>query len=99
MKNGGYIPERVLVTGGLGSLVHICDGLVEMGIEVVCADNLITGSKDNISHLLEKEGFNFFECDITDINSCVEAVDGCDAINHQAALGSGAEIGGRSSQD
>ena len=86
---GGYIPERVLVTGGAGFIgSHICDRLLEMGIEVVCADNLITGSKDNISHLLEKEGFNFFECDITDINSCVEAVDGCDAINHQAALGS-----------
>ena len=82
-------PKRVLVTGGAGFIgSHICDRLLGMGIEVVCVDNLITGSMNNISHLMENEGFNFVECDITDFNSCMEAGDGCDAINHQAALGS-----------
>ena len=53
---GGYIPERVLVTGGAGFIgSHICDRLVEMGIEVVCADNLITGSKDNTCRIWRDE--------------------------------------------
>ncbi len=82
-------PKRVCVTGGAGFIgSHICDRLVEMGTEVVCVDNLITGSIENISHLLGKENFEFFEHDITEINSCMEVMEGCDAINHQAALGS-----------
>jgi len=83
------IPKRVFVTGGAGFIgSHICDRLVEMGTEVVCADNLITGTTENISHLMERENFQFIECDITEIKSCMEALEGCDAINHQAALGS-----------
>ena len=35
-----------------------------------------------------EENFEFFEYDITEINSCMAVMDGCDAINHQAALGS-----------
>ena len=37
---------------------------------------------------MEKENFQYIECDITEIKSCMDAVEGCDAINHQAALGS-----------
>ena len=63
------IPKRVCVTGGAGFIgSHICDRLVEMGTEVVCVDNLITGSIENISHLVGKEKFEFFERDITEIN-------------------------------
>ena len=45
--------KRVLVTGGAGFLgSHLCDRLVAAGHDVVCADNLFTGSKRNIAHLL-----------------------------------------------
>ena len=45
---------RVLVTGGAGFLgSHLCDRLLEAGHEVVCVDNLLTGSRDNIAHNLE----------------------------------------------
>ena len=55
MKNGRIHSRKSTRYGRAGFIgSHICDRLVEMGIEVVCADNLITGSKDNISHLLEK---------------------------------------------
>ena len=44
--------KRILVTGGAGFLgSHLCDRLLERGDEVVCADNLFTGSKRNIEHL------------------------------------------------
>lgn len=42
--------NRVLVTGGAGFLgSHLCDRLIKDGNDVVCVDNLFTGSKDNIS--------------------------------------------------
>jgi nucleoside-diphosphate-sugar epimerase len=44
--------KRVLVTGGAGFLgSHLIDKLIERGDEVVCADNLFTGTKQNIDHL------------------------------------------------
>jgi nucleoside-diphosphate-sugar epimerase len=46
-------PMRILVTGGAGFLgSHLCDRLLADGNEVVCLDNLFTGSKQNIAHLL-----------------------------------------------
>ena len=47
---------RTLVTGGAGFLgSHLCDRLLQEGHEVICADNLITGSPDNIAHLFGRE--------------------------------------------
>ena len=44
--------RRVMVTGGAGFLgSHLIDRLLEKGHEVLCVDNLFTGSKDNIAHL------------------------------------------------
>lgn len=44
--------QRVLVTGGSGFLgSHLCDRLIKDGYDVICVDNLFTGSKDNIRHL------------------------------------------------
>ena len=41
--------KRILVTGGAGFLgSHLCDRLIEQGNDVICIDNLFTGSKDNI---------------------------------------------------
>jgi len=57
---------KCLVTGGAGFIgSHLCDLLIAKGYEVVCIDNLITGSKNNISHLLANPGFHFLLHDIT----------------------------------
>jgi UDP-N-acetylglucosamine 4-epimerase len=81
--------NRVLVTGGAGFIgSHICDALISSGIEVVCLDNLITGKIANIAHLENERGFNFIEGDIRDLETCMDAMEICDAVNHQAALGS-----------
>ena len=59
--------KRVLVTGGAGFLgSHLCDRLIEEGNDVICADNLFTGSKDNIRHLLSNPYFEFIRHDITE---------------------------------
>ena len=58
--------KRVLVTGGAGFLgSHLCDRLVAAGHDVVCADNLFTGSKRNIAHLLGNPNFEFVRHDVT----------------------------------
>jgi UDP-glucuronate decarboxylase len=58
--------KRILVTGGAGFLgSHLCDRLLERGDEVVCADNLFTGSKRNIEHLHGNPRFEFVRHDVT----------------------------------
>jgi dTDP-glucose 4,6-dehydratase len=56
---------RVLVTGGAGFLgSHFCDALLAQGHSVVCADNLLTGSLQNIAHLRNEPRFEFREQDV-----------------------------------
>lgn len=58
-------PTKCLVTGGAGFIgSHLCDALIVKGYEVYCIDNLITGSKKNIIHLLENPRFHFILHDI-----------------------------------
>lgn len=58
--------KRVLVTGGAGFLgSHLIDQLIAHGHEVVCADNLFTGSKRNLEHLHGHERFEFIRHDVT----------------------------------
>jgi UDP-glucuronate decarboxylase len=58
--------KRILVTGGAGFLgSHLCERLLREGQEVICADNLFTGSKDNIRHLLSNPYFEFMRHDVT----------------------------------
>ncbi|MCX7635846.1 MAG: SDR family oxidoreductase [Syntrophales bacterium] len=58
--------KRVLVTGGAGFLgSHLCDQLINKGYEVLCLDNLFTGDKTNIRHLLPHPCFEFIRHDIT----------------------------------
>ncbi|MEZ5972179.1 MAG: UDP-glucuronic acid decarboxylase family protein [Hyphomonadaceae bacterium] len=58
--------RRVLVTGGSGFLgSHLCDRLVARGDDVICADNLFTGRKRNIGHLLDAHNFDFVRHDVT----------------------------------
>lgn len=56
---------RVLVTGGAGFLgSHLCDRLINDGNEVLCVDNLFTGSKENIRHLMNHPNFEFLRHDV-----------------------------------
>ncbi len=58
---------RILVTGGAGFLgSHLCERLLKDGHEVVCLDNLFTGQKSNIAHLLPNPNFEFVRHDVID---------------------------------
>jgi len=58
--------QRILVTGGAGFLgSHLIDRLIARGDEVVCADNLFTGTKRNIEHLFTHPRFEFIRHDVT----------------------------------
>ncbi len=57
--------KRVLVTGGAGFLgSHLCESLLERGLETICVDNFFSGSKDNIRHLLSHPHFELIRQDI-----------------------------------
>lgn len=57
--------KRILVTGGAGFLgAHLCERLIREGNDVICLDNLFTGNKDNIRHLLGNQYFEFIRHDI-----------------------------------
>jgi UDP-glucuronate decarboxylase len=58
--------KRILVTGGAGFLgSHLIDRLIGQGHDVVCVDNLFTGSKSNVEHLRNHPHFEFIRHDIT----------------------------------
>jgi dTDP-glucose 4,6-dehydratase len=55
-----------VITGGAGFLgSHLCDKFIEKGWEVLCLDNLVTGSEENIAHLRANPRFQFIRHDIT----------------------------------
>lgn len=58
---------RTLITGGAGFIgSHLCDYFIEKGHEVLCIDNLLTGSPDNISHLIGNNRFRFIKHNVSD---------------------------------
>lgn len=58
--------KRILITGGAGFLgSHLTDRLLEQGHEVICVDNLFTGTKRNIEHLHNHPRFEFIRHDVT----------------------------------
>jgi nucleoside-diphosphate-sugar epimerase len=66
--------SRVVVAGGAGFLgSHLCDRLVERGDTVVCLDDLSTGSRDNVAHLLGEDRFSLV---VTNVSEKVEVPDG-----------------------
>jgi UDP-glucuronate decarboxylase len=57
--------QRVLITGGAGFLgSHLCDRVLDSGAEVICLDNFLTGSRDNIVHLLGNSNFELIRHDL-----------------------------------
>lgn len=74
---------RVVVTGGAGFLgSHVCDRLIGRGDEVVCLDNLVTGSEANIAHLADEERFRFERHDVVEPFAVPGPVD---AVMHLAS--------------
>jgi len=58
--------KRVLITGAAGFLgSHLCDRFIAEGFDVVGMDNLITGSMENIEHLMPLENFEFYHHDVS----------------------------------
>ncbi len=58
--------KRVLITGGAGFIgSYLCERFLEEGCEVICMDNLLTGTLDNIAHLFENERFLLIKQDVT----------------------------------
>jgi len=59
-------PKNILITGGAGFIgSHLTRYLLNNGYRVICMDNLITGSKDNIKELLKNKNFTFIKYDVT----------------------------------
>ena len=66
MPNKIRARKRVLVTGGCGFIgSHLCTRLINQGDDVLCIDNLYSGDKSNIQHLLPSPHFEFARHDVT----------------------------------
>lgn len=71
---------RIVVTGGAGFIgSHLCDVLLAQGHEVIAVDNLFTGTKRNIEHMLDNKRFEFIRHDVTE-SILLE----CDQVYHLA---------------
>ena len=59
--------KNILVTGGAGFIgSHLCKSLIESGHNVICLDNLLTGSISNIQQIMNNKNFEFVKHDITE---------------------------------
>ncbi|MBF0291245.1 MAG: SDR family oxidoreductase [Nitrospinae bacterium] len=74
----------ILITGGSGFIgSHLCDKLLSEGHSVTCVDNLITGSRKNVSHIAGNPGFRFIERDI--VNGLDDIKGPFDLVFHMAS--------------
>ncbi|QDC11526.1 SDR family oxidoreductase [Oceanicola sp. D3] len=65
MSSVGVRERRIIVAGGAGFIgSHLCDRLIDAGHSVLCLDNLMTGSMDNIAHLASHPRFQFRRHDV-----------------------------------
>lgn len=81
--------KSILVTGGAGFIgSNLVGALLEIGAKVRVLDNLETGKRSNLTEFEGNPDFSFIEGDIRDFEDCQRAVEGIDAVSHQAALGS-----------
>ena len=68
--------RRAVVAGGAGFLgSHLCERLLSEGIEVLCLDNFVTGTPDNVAHLMADSCFKLVRCDVTDFIHVAGEVD------------------------
>ncbi|NQW30133.1 MAG: SDR family oxidoreductase [Ignavibacteria bacterium] len=75
--------KRVLITGGAGFLgSHLCDKFINEGYRVVCIDNFITGSPDNVGHLIGNPMFELVQYDVTNF---IHVQGRLDAVLHFAS--------------
>ncbi len=75
--------QVAVVTGGAGFLgSHLCEVLLDDGLEVICIDNLITGSLDNIEHLGSESRFHYVEKDVSEF---IHVTGPVDAVMHFAS--------------
>jgi dTDP-glucose 4,6-dehydratase len=59
--------SRVVVTGGAGFLgSHLCEGLLRRGNEVICLDNFLTGTPENVAHLMGEPAVALQRCDLVE---------------------------------
>ncbi len=81
--------KKILITGGAGFIgSNLCEYFVSNGNTVVCLDDLSTGFFENIEPLTHLPNFTFIKGDIRNLETCKKAVEGCEYVLHQAALGS-----------
>jgi dTDP-glucose 4,6-dehydratase len=74
---------RVLITGGAGFIgSHLCERFLAEGDHVICMDNFLTGSPDNVAPLMKNPRFTFIQQDVTNY---VYVEGGLDAILHFAS--------------
>ena len=82
---------NILITGGAGFIgSNLCEALLKRGDRVVCLDNFSTGHIENLLPFIEQypKIFRLIVGDIRNIEDCRKALDGCDYVLHEAALGS-----------
>lgn len=83
--------KKILVTGGAGFIgSNLCEALLERGYSVVCLDNFATGHIENVLGFGERYGerWKLKVGDIRRLKDCREAMEGVEAVFHEAALGS-----------
>lgn len=81
--------NKILITGAAGFIgSNLTDHFLTRGYEVVGLDNFSTGKRANLSEALQHPGFTLIEGDIRNPEDCRTAVQGCQYLLHQAALGS-----------
>jgi nucleoside-diphosphate-sugar epimerase len=78
--------KRVVISGGAGFIgSHLCESLVKKGYGVVCVDNFLTGSKDNVEHLMEESNFLLINADVSKKLPDVLTDESIDYIFHLAS--------------
>ncbi|MFE9616669.1 UDP-glucuronic acid decarboxylase family protein [Streptomyces sp. NPDC006384] len=88
----GRVWRRALVTGGAGFVgSHLCGRLLEAGTDVVCLDNLATGSRSNVAELERHRGFRFVRADATDPRALRALPGSFDLVLHFACPASPAD--------
>lgn len=81
--------KKILITGGAGFIgSNLIKSLLELNYQVVCLDNLSTGSTNNIAEFVNHKNFEFVEGDILDNELLLKLTQNVFAVSHQAALGS-----------